>query len=504
MRPTLGCTKRRVNAQLVTKTLAHLIDKTGGRLAAVWADEGGRRVSYDEFAADVNALAGKLSASGIRHGDRVAIVLPNGPQFIRFLLAVTAIGAAAAPLNPMYTETEFAYYFDDLGPRVVLLPSGQIAAARKAAGSRHVIDVDSDAFVGRKSMPYEGATPDDVALVLLTSGTTNRPKQVPLLHRNLVASAESIADFYQLSAADVSYCVMPLFHVHGLVASVLATLASRGTAVVPTRFAPRRFLGHVRDHDVTWFSASPTPHAMILDRGVQDALRTSLRFVRSCSSALSPELLHRCEDAYGAPVLEAYGMTEASHQVTSNPLPPLQRQIGSVGIASGSAEVRVVDADGVDVSVGEVVVRGPAVTPGYVANPEANAVAFFDGGWFRTGDRGHLDLSGYVYLEGRIKELIIRGGENISPQEIETVLMGHPAVSDAAAFGVEDSKYGEEVAVAVALTGQATERDLRDWCRERLAPFKVPTVIFFIERIPRTVTGKLQRRRLAEQLTRKP
>jgi acyl-CoA synthetase (AMP-forming)/AMP-acid ligase II len=488
----------------LTKTLAHLIDTAGGGLAAVWADEGGRRVSYDEFAADVNALAGKLSASGIRRGDRVAIVLPSGPQFIRFLFAITVIGATAAPLNPTYTETEFAFYFDDLGPRVVLLPSGQIAAARKAAGARRVIDVDSDAFVGRESRPYESATPDDVALVLHTSGTTNRPKQVPLLHRNLVASAESIADFYQLSAADVSYCIMPLFHVHGLVASVLATLASRGTAVVPRRFAPRRFLGHVRDHDVTWFSASPTPHAMILDRGAPHTLGTSLRFVRSCSSALAPELLHRCEDAYGAPVLEAYGMTEASHQMTSNPLPPRQRQIGSVGVASGGVEVRVVDADGVDVPVGEVAVRGPAVTPGYVANPEANAAAFFDGGWFRTGDRGRLDPSGYVYLEGRIKELIIRGGENISPHEIETVLMGHPAVSDAAAFGVEDSQYGEEVAAAVALTGPASEGELRDWCRERLAAFKVPTVIFFMERIPRTATGKLQRRRIGEQLTGKP
>jgi acyl-CoA synthetase (AMP-forming)/AMP-acid ligase II len=293
---------------------------------------------------------------------------------------------------------------------------------------------------------------------------------------------------------------MPLFHVHGLLASVLAALAAGGAVVVPSRFVPGRFLRHATENRVTWVSAGPTLHGMILDK-LGGARVPTLRFARSCSSALSPELLERCEAAYGVPMVEAYGMTEGSHQIASNPLPPGKRKVGSVGVASPGVQIRIVDPQGADAELGEVAIRGPGVTPGYVANQAANDAAFFDEGWFRTGDRGRFDSDGYLVLEGRLKELIIRGGENISPFEIEAVLAAHPSVSDAVAFGIPDARYGEEVGAAVVLTGKSDEGALRGWCAGRLAPFKVPRQIFVLDEIPRTPTGKLQRARIGASLT---
>jgi acyl-CoA synthetase (AMP-forming)/AMP-acid ligase II len=479
-------------------TLADLIDRTAGGAALVAAEDG-RRTSYDQLAAEVGELAGRLGSAGAGRGDCVALVVPDGPQFVRLLLAVTAAGAAAAPLNPGYTAEEYAFYLGDLAPSLVLVGDGAASAVRDASDGRSKL-LSVDEFAGLPVMSFEDAEPDDVALVLHTSGTTSRPKQVPLLQRNLVASARGLAGFYGLGGDDVSFCAMPLFHVHGLVASVLATFASGGSVVVPARFTPRRFWRYARDHGVTWVSAGPTLHGMILDKQEGPPSET-LRFVRSCSSALSAALFARCEELYGVPIVEAYGMTEASHQMSSNPLPPGARKVDSVGVPSNGVEIRVVDADGADTELGEVAIRGPGVTPGYVANPDANAASFFGDGWFRTGDRGRFDADGYLVLEGRIKELIIRGGENISPFEIEAALLAHPAVADAVAFGIEDETYGEQVGAAVALSDGVGEAELKSWCAERLAGFKVPTTVFVLDEIPRTPTGKVQRRRIAEQLT---
>jgi acyl-CoA synthetase (AMP-forming)/AMP-acid ligase II len=308
----------------------------------------------------------------------------------------------------------------------------------------------------------------------------------------------AIAAHYQLGAADVSYCAMPLFHVHGLIASTLAQLAVGGSVVTPRRLSQRRYWQQVSAHGVTWVSASPTIHSELIEHGTGSA--PSIRFVRSCSSALSPALFRRLEELYQAPVLEAYGMTEASHQMTSNPLPPGRHLAGSVGIPAG-AQVRIVDQTGRDLPAGqpgEVAVRGPGLTPGYLGDPEANAESFFDG-WFRTGDRGLLE-DGYLRLEGRIKELIIRGGENISPGEVEDALKAHPAVSDAVCFGIDDDKYGQVVGAAVILEGEADPAQLRASCRASLADFKVPKVIHVVDEIPRTPTGKIQRSLIASRL----
>ena len=266
---------------------------------------------------------------------------------------------------------------------------------------------------------------------------------------------------------------------------------------MPRRLAPRRFWQHVAELGVTWVSAGPTIHHMLIERA-EPARESRLRFARSCSSALSPELMARCEEAYRVPMLEAYGMTEASHEMAANPLPPADRRAGTVGMPTGAADPH--RRSGLAATCrpgapGEVAISGPGLTPGYLANPEANAESFRDG-WFRTGDQGVFE-DGYLRLVGRIKELIIRGGENISPGEVEEALLAHPAVADAACFGIPDEKYGEQVAAAVALSGQADERALIDHCRERLTAVKVPSVVHVLPEIPRTPTGKLQRRRVA-------
>jgi acyl-CoA synthetase (AMP-forming)/AMP-acid ligase II len=484
----------------------------GGRPshAAFVVPDDGQVLSYAEMAGRIETLAGRLAAAGVRRGDRVALTLPNSPDFVQLLLAVTLLGAAAAPLNPAYTESEYTFYLEDVAPRLLLMPASLPAPAAAAAAATGtavlgVADVaggppdllrDGEPVTGRPS--FERGTPDDVAIVLHTSGTTSRPKQVPLLHRNLMASTRSVAAHFRLGPDDVSFCVMPLFHVHGLVASTFAALSAGGTVVSPRRLAPQRFWRQAREYGTTWLSAGPTLHQMLLDKIDDEGAPGTLRFVRSCSSALSPELLHRAERGYGVPMLESYGMTEASHQMASNPLPPGERIPGSVGVSAGT-ELGVVDGSGGFLpagEAGEVVIRGPGVMSGYVNNPAATAEAFF-GDWFRTGDRGVL-RDGYLYLEGRIKEMIIRGGENISPAEIEQALLAHPAVTDAVCFGVLDDKYGELPAAAVTLTGDVEPRELIRFCRERLAAFKVPAVIHVLPEIPRTATGKVQRRRVGE------
>jgi acyl-CoA synthetase (AMP-forming)/AMP-acid ligase II len=474
--------------------------------------ESGTTLGYEALDRDVGSLAGRLASLGIGRGSRVALVIPNGPDFLRLLLAIVSLGAAAAPLNPAYTRDEYDFYLDDLAPDLLLLPAGDAAAARAAAGEVAVVDVveETTALVAAdgpvtREQAFEDGGPDDMALLLHTSGTTSRPKQVPLLQRNLVVSARSIAAFYGLGPDDRSYCAMPLFHVHGLVASTFAALAGGGAVVVPRRFTPRALWPQLREHGITWYSAGPTTHQMILDRIDDEGAPASLRFARSCSSALSPALMGRAEQLLGVPMLEAYGMTEASHQMASNPPPPGTRKPGSVGKASG-VEIRIVDTTGNTVEpggAGEVVIRGPSVTSGYLNNPEANAESFFDG-WFRTGDRGSLDADGYLRLEGRLKEMILRGGENISPYEIEEVLLGHPAVADAICFGIEDAKYGERVGAAVALKDETDERALIAYCRERLAAFKVPEVVHVLDAIPRTPTGKVQRKRVGAALSAAP
>ncbi|HLJ99781.1 MAG TPA: AMP-binding protein [Streptosporangiaceae bacterium] len=490
---------------MAAEPLTALLDGGEPASPALVVPDTGQVLSYARLAAGVEALAERLAGLGVRRGDRVALALPNGPDVVLVLLAVIAVGATAAPLNPAYTQPEFEFFLGDIKPKLLLIPaSGAAAASAAAAATGAALAGVTPAQDGPPELTGDGASrsfdpggPDDVAVVLHTSGTTSRPKQVPLLQRNLMSSARTIAAHYRLGPDDVSFCVMPLFHIHGLVASTFAALAGGGAVVAPRRFTPRRFWPQSREHGATWLSAGPTLHRMILDAADEGGPPATLRFARSCSSALPEALLHRAEREYGVPMLEAYGMTEASHQMAANPL--TARIPGSVGVPTGT-EIRVVDKDGNDVmkgSPGEVVLRGPGLMSGYVANPEANAAAFF-GDWFRTGDVGIIGDDGYLFLQGRIKEMIIRGGENIAPAEIEEALLSHHAVRDAACFGVPDAKYGELVGAAVSLAADVSTRELTEHCRRRLAAFKVPATIVVLDEIPRTPTGKPQRRKAAE------
>ena len=350
------------------------------------------------------------------------------------------------------------------------------------------------------------ASPDDVALVLHTSGTTARPKIVPLLQRNLAASAGNIATSLALGPTDRCLNVMPLFHIHGLIAAVLATLGSGGSVACTPGFDGFRFFQQLQALRPTWYTAVPTMHQLILQRNERSAdviAASKLRFIRSSSAALPPSVMQRLEEVFGAPVIEAYGMTEASHQMAANPLPPAERKPGSVGIGTG-LEITVLDEAGSELpqgETGEVSIAGPSVTSGYEANPEANASAF-SGRWFRTGDQGYLDRDGYLYLTGRLKEVINRGGEKVSPREVDEVLLAHPAVEQAVAFAIAHDKLGEDVAAAVILAegSSASEAELRRYAAEHLADFKVPRKIMLVDEIPKGPTGKLQRIGLAAQL----
>ena len=456
-------------------------------------------------------MADAFAAAGIRPGDRVAIALPNGlPAIVSFLAAT--IAGTAAPLNPAYRYDEFCFFLEDAGARILICSPGGDEEARRAAADRRIpvlsVEIDAHGRVHVLEAPT-GASPtmpllDDVALILHTSGSTGMPKRVPLQHANLLLSARNIAQTYMLSPEDASLCVMPLFHVHGLVASALATLLSGGTLVLSKRFDALAFWRFVREYRVSWYSGVPAMHQLLLARAGHKGKppdTESLRFIRSCSMSLPPALMLEMENAFGVPLIEAYGMTEAAHQMTSNPLPPGARKPSSVGIPAG-VKVNILDANGGRLQTGErgeVAIQGPSVFRGYENNPEANASCFADG-WFRTGDEGFLDAEGYLHLTGRLRDLINRAGEKISPHLIDRVLRAHPSVAEAVTFGFAHPKLGEEVAAAVVLCGPASEADLMKHCHERLAAFESPKKIYIVDSIPQTATGKIRRRAVAEAL----
>ena len=472
---------------------------------------GGPTISYGELRDEVERVS-EILATVISPRQAVSIVLPNGLEFLVAFLAVARAGGIAAPLNSAYTLDEFKFFIEDADSQLAILPEGD-HSGREAAEQLGIPTLDASLdSSGKVQLSRNGAelterrdvlgpSPDDVALFLHTSGTTSRPKGVPLTHANLLASLNNIGDTYSLSPDDVAMVVMPLFHVHGLIGVALSTLSTGGSIVVPPRFSASRFWHEQSATGATWYSAVPTIHQILLMRADEDnAPSESFRFIRSCSAALAPSVFNDLEARFGAPVLEAYGMTEASHQMASNPLPPGDRSPGTVGTGTG-VEIAIMDDFGGLVTsgqTGEVVIKGPNVTNGYHNNPTANEDAFTNG-WFRTGDQGLLDTGGVLTLTGRIKELINRGGEKISPLEVDAVLLQHPCVAEAVCFGVSDVKYGEAVQAAVVLSNSVSEDDIRSFCGGHLADFKVPDRVYLVESLPRTATGKIQRRNVAAQ-----
>jgi acyl-CoA synthetase (AMP-forming)/AMP-acid ligase II len=476
-------------------------------------------LTYGELRALAERTAAQLRDIGIDRNDRVGIVLPNGPEMAACFLAV-ASSATAAPLNQAYLAAEFDFYLTDLNARALVILAGLESPAREVAEARGIPIVDlvpesgpAGAFTLRPatrsdkvSANSSEAGADDIALVLHTSGTTARPKIVPLSQRNVTASAHHIARSLALTEDDVCLNIMPLFHIHGLIAAVLSTIGAGGAVCCAPGLNAFRFFNWFSECRPTWYTAVPTMHQTLLELAprFREAIANGrLRFIRSSSASLPPQVMTALEETFGVPVLEAYGMTEAAHQMASNPLPPRPRYPGSVGIAAGP-DVAVMDETGRLLpagTIGEVVIRGPNVTRGYENNPSANASAFADG-WFRTGDQGVLDSAGYLRLTGRLKEIINRAGEKVAPLEVDTVLMDHPAVKSVVTFAMPDRLMGEEVAAAVVLRDGETvdEQTLCRFAATRLAPFKVPRKIVFLAELPKGTTGKLQRIGLAEKL----
>jgi oxalate---CoA ligase len=467
----------------------------------------------------VAATVARLNTFGIGRNDRVALVTPNGPHAAASFLAIAA-GATTAPLNPAYRADEYEFYLSDLSAKALVIEAGMdnpaIAVAQRlgvpiidlvpTAGPSGGFRLEPRGAMAGRDHAAGFSQPADIALVLHTSGTTSRPKIVPLAAANICASARHIGATLRLSPEDRCLNIMPLFHIHGLMAAVLASLAAGACVVCTPGFNALKFFAWLDEVKPTWYTAVPTMHQAILARAGRNReiiARTKLRFVRSSSSSLPPSVLSALETTFGCPVIEAYGMTEAAHQMASNPLPPAERKPGSVGLAAGP-EVSIMDETGnllIPGSIGEVVIRGPNVTAGYDNNPKANAAAFTRG-WFRTGDQGVIDPDGYLSLTGRLKELINRGGEKISPREVDEILLDHEAVEQAVTFAVPHDMLGEEVAAAVVLRDnkEVNERELRNFVAARLADFKVPRKIVFLKEIPKGATGKLMRIGLAEKL----
>jgi acyl-CoA synthetase (AMP-forming)/AMP-acid ligase II len=498
-----------------TQTILDLLEQGPGDAVALGAP-GRSPLTYAGLRAQVHRTIDALNRLGITRNDPVAIVLPNGPEMASAFVSIAA-GATTAPLNPAYRAEEFEFYLRDLQARLLVVHAAStspvIDVARRLGiqVARLCFDPADPAGVFElqgesAAVPGGTAQADDIALVLHTSGTTSRPKIVPLTQRNICASAHNIARSLALTEADRCLNVMPLFHIHGLIAAVLSSLAAGSSVICTPGFNALHFFRWLQETQPTWYTAVPTMHQAILARAPRNRATIAanpLRLIRSSSASLPPQVMAALEAAFAAPVIEAYGMTEAAHQMASNPLPPHPRRPGTVGIAAGP-EVAIMDATGNLLpvgSIGEVVIRGANVTPGYQGNPEANTAAF-TGGWFRTGDQGVMDADGYLTLTGRLKEIINRGGEKISPREVDEVLLDHPAVAQVVTFALPHARLGEDVGAAVVLAdgATATADELREFAAQRLAAFKVPNRIVFLDEIPKGATGKLQRIGLADKL----
>jgi acyl-CoA synthetase (AMP-forming)/AMP-acid ligase II len=480
-------------------------------------------LQYGDLLAHIERIVGWLRNHGIGSVSRLALVLPNGSEMAVAFLSVAA-GCVCAPLNPAYNQEEFTFYLSDLGVTALICQEGIDTPARQASQALGIpifeLVPETEAPAGIFSMagPYcDDAShdgfpgPDDLGLILHTSGTTARPKIVPLSQANLSASAQNVADTLALTPADRCLNVMPLFHIHGLVAGLLASLAKGSSVLCTTVFDADRFFTWLEEFQPTWYTAVPTIHQAILSgfrlrqEHILPLFNVSglLRLVRSSSAPLPPTVMADLEQVFNAPVIEAYGMTEAAHQMASNPLPPRKRKPGSVGIPAGP-EITILDQVGNFLPVGhkgEIVIRGANVMAGYENNPQANQAAFSNG-WFRTGDEGYFDEDGYLFISGRIKEIINRGGEKVTPREVDEVFLEHPAVAQAVTFAVPHPTLGEDVAVAVVLRNNQsiTPQALRQAAFTRLADFKVPSQVLIVSSIPKGATGKIQRIGLAEKL----
>ncbi|MBA2809135.1 AMP-binding protein [Streptomyces sp. KM273126] len=471
-------------------------------------------LSYRALAALVDDIATRLGSTALRRGDAVGLVCANTAEFVVALLGAARAGLVVAPIDPALPEPQLSARLEALGAQAVLVgpcaagappvPHLRVPAwplrvhASPAGTATATLDTGVRAVRDARGAAHELSSHD--ALVMFTAGTTDRAKMVPLTHANVAASVQGICATYELGPGDATVAVMPFFHSHGLLAALLASLASGGCVLLPEqgRFSAHTFWDDMRAAAATWFTASPAIHEILLNRSATEypgPQAPPLKFVRSCSAPLNPATQRALERTLGAPLLSAYGMTEATHQATSEPLPqqePLKQ--GSVGRPTG-VELRVVDQNGRPCPIGtegEVWVHGPTVARGYLGNPAETAHSFADG-WLRTGDLGSLDKNGYLTLTGRLKNLINRGGEKISPEHVEDILAGCPGVAEAAVFAIPDATYGQRVGAAVVVSDGIGSEEILEYARDRLAPFEVPDRLVLVTDLPHTAKGGLDR-----------
>lgn len=479
--------------------------------------ETGRQITYRELQDAVQQVALNLAWLGLRKGDKTAFMLHNGYATVMLLLGTMYGGFVVVPLNLVAGQRQIAYVLEHSDAGVVIVtpdlePQLQLVLTEI---SREVMmisaDLDSGPHWPQKpktavTLPPVEAAHD--ALLMYTSGTTGLPKGAVLSHRNVIAGGENTAGAHELGEEDRGLCVLPLYHINAQMVSVSAALVSGGSVIMPHRFSVSHFWPLIAEHRCTWFSVVPTIIAYLLERANTGDdpgpdVQAQLRFGRSASAPLPPALQQEFERRFGIPIIETMGLTETAAQILANPLPPRVRQIGSPGLPYGN-EVRVVDKTLRPLppgEVGELLVRGPNVMKGYYKNPKATSEALAPDGWLHTGDLGYCDDEGFFYITGRLKELIIKGGENIAPREIDDVLYGHPAVLEAAAVGIPDPQYGQEVMACVVRRpgSDCSEQELRRFCIDRLGLFKAPKVIRFMESLPKGPSGKIQRLKLVEE-----
>lgn len=471
-------------------------------------------LSYRDLRQHVDKIGQQLASQDLHATDRVAIILPNGPLMASAFLAISS-HLSAAPLNPAYTQDEYAFYLADLKPKLVIIDKNSTNPVRLAAGElgiRVVEVMTSDDMAAGVFSLFDGyaefhpPTEAHEALVLHTSGTTSRPKIVPLLQRNILASADNIAASLELDRLDHCLNIMPLFHIHGLIGVLVASMSKGASVCCSHGFNALKFFDLARAEKVSWYSGVPTMHQSILlraARNLDQAKALGLRLIRSSSASLPAAVFEELNAAFNCPIIEAYGMTEAAHQMTSNPLGVGRQKAGFVGIVT-SPEVCILDQDGqfcAEEKEGEVCIKGDNVTSGYENNHAANASGFINN-WFRTGDHGYFDKDGYLKITGRIKEIINRGGEKISPLEVDNILITHPAIQQVVTFAIKNHMLGEEIGAAVVLAegAQLTQAEIKSFAEKSLAKFKIPRQICFLDEIPKGATGKIQRIGLAKKL----
>ena len=482
-------------------TLRDWIEKRAiGEGSAFVFPEGEESLSWTDLRDTAARIAGYLTSEGIAHGESVAIMMPNGRAAVQCLMGVLYGGFRATMINLVAGQEAIAYALDHSESRFAFVDDSQMEMFRGASGGR-ITRLDPD---GEGTTPLHPVSPEDHALLMYTSGTTGRPKGVVHTQSSLLAGGWTTAIAHALTPEDRGLCVLPICHINGLCVTVMGALVSGGSLAMCPRFSASRFWENIATTGATWFSVVPTiiSHLLHSDLDPDDATKDRLRFGRSASSPLSPDVQTAFETRFGVPIIETMGLTETAAQILSNPLPPGERKIGSPGVAFGN-EVSILSRDFAPQPAGqegEVAVRGPNVMREYLKNAQATRDTFTPDGWLRTGDLGRMDDDGYLYITGRLKELIIKGGENIAPREIDEALYSHPDVIEAAAFSRPCDSYGERIEAAVKIDDNSnlSEAELLEICRSRLGAFKCPDHIHFMDELPKGPSGKIQRRLLSE------